>query len=137
MSEEYELFKKIHDSDGMKFQNRKKVRDFSYNIFRSNLEELRKACEMVENPDLGIKLMSEQHRELGVQMHMEINRLFHNFLAAAKSLIDHTRVFVAQHYENTPLKDAYESKVGSDLAEDPLCRFIQDIRNYMLHLTPR
>jgi hypothetical protein len=64
---------------------------------------------------------------------MEVMRLFHNFLASAKSLIDHTRVFVDDYYDGTPLMQAYRQKVQADFATDPLMRFIQDLRNYMLH----
>lgn len=130
---EYELFKQLHASPGMVFINRKKIRAFSLNIFRGNLSELLKGCDIIENPAIGLKLMSDAHRGAGVQAHMEVNRLFHNFLAAAKSLIDHTRVFVDDHYKDTSLAQAYAKKVQSELAQDPLCRFIQDLRNYMLH----
>jgi len=118
----------------MVYLNRRKVRAFSHNIFVGNFKELKKACEIVENPEIGLKLMSQSMRgSLGVQAHMEINRLFHNFLAAAKTLVDHTRVFVEDHYSGTPLKQAYEQKVQAELANDPLTKFVQDFRNYMLH----
>lgn len=92
------------------------------------------ACGIVENPEVGLKLMSEEHRKTsGVQAHMEVVRLFHNFLASAKSLIDHTRVFVEEHYEGTPLMQAYQQKIDADFTNDMLMKFIQDLRNYMLH----
>lgn len=130
----YELFKQLHASPGMVYLNRRKLRAFTVNIFHGNFGELMKACEIVENPQVGLKLMSEEHRKtLGTQAHMEVMRLFHNFLAAAKSLIDHTRVFVDDYYRDTPLMQAYQQKVQADFADDPLMRFIQDLRNYMLH----
>lgn len=130
----YQLFKELLASPGMEYLNRRKLRAFTVNIFHGNFSELMKACELVENPEVGLKLMSEEHREtLGTQAHMEVMRLFHNFLAAAKSLIDHTRVFVDDHYRDTPLMQAYQQKIQADFADDPLMRFIQDLRNYMLH----
>lgn len=133
-SRAYELFKQLHASSGMVYLNRRKLRAFTVNIFHGNFGELMKACEIVENPQIGLKLMSEEHRKtLGTQAHMEVMRLFHNLLAAAKSLIDHTRVFVDYYYHNTLLMQAYRQKVQADFADDPLMRFIQDLRNYMLH----
>jgi len=78
--------------------------------------------------------MSEEHRGTsGLQAHMEVMRLFHNFLASAKSLIDHTRVFVEEYYINSALKQTYQQKINTDFAKDPLMKFVQDLRNYMLH----
>lgn len=133
MTEAYALFKKIHESAGMTYLNRSKIRDFSTNIFWSNYIELKRACEIVENPEVGIKLFGGEQREASTQVHMEVMRLFHNFLAAAKSLVDHTRVFVDERYSGSPLSDAYKDKVKNDLSENPLIRFIQDLRNYMMH----
>ncbi|WP_344965538.1 hypothetical protein [Oceanisphaera sediminis] len=129
----YELFKEIMDSSGMKFHNRMKSHSFSYNIFSMNLKELNEGLKLIETPQVGLKLMSEENREAGHQAHREINRLFHNFIASAKTLIEHTRIFVDKHYKDTPLHQAYAQKIKSEYAEDELCRFIQDLRNYMLH----
>lgn len=133
MTESYELFKRIHASRGMVYLNRRKIREFSTNIFRSNYAELKQACEVIERPDVGIKLFSDEHRHAGIEVHMEVMRLFHNFLAAAKSLVDHTRAFVDENYGKTSLSDAYADKVRTVLSEDLLVRFIQDLRNYMMH----
>ncbi len=105
----------------------------TFNIFSGNYLELKKACEIVENPDIGLKLMSEPMKGAGVQAHMEVMRLFHNFLASAKSLVDHTRAFVDDHYAGTAFKQGYDQKVQAELASDPLIKFIQDLRNHMLH----
>ena len=77
--------------------------------------------------------MSEANKEAGDQAHKEINRLFHNFLASAKTLIEHTRIFVNKHYDDTPIQQAYSEKIKHEFAQDELCKFIQDLRNYMLH----
>jgi len=131
--ESYELFKQWHASAGMTYFKRKKVRAFSFNIFHGNLEDLKRACEFVENQENGIKLMSESYADAGVRAHMDVNRLFHNYLASAKTLVDHTRVFVDKNYEKTSIQQAYYQKVQETFSNDPLCRFIQDLRNYIVH----
>lgn len=117
----------------MEYLNRRKRRAFTYNIFQGNYSELQKACAIVEDQQIGLELMLQSNRVQGLQAHMEVMRLFHNFLAAAKSLVDHTRVFVDHYYDGTPFKDAYTQKIRNEIAEDPLIKFIQDLRNYMLH----
>ena len=129
----YELHKEILDSPGMKFHDRMKSHSFSFNIFSMNLKELNEGLKLIETPQVGLQLMSQENREAGHQAHREINRLFHNFLASAKTLIEHTRIFVDKHYKDTPLHQAYVQKIKSEYAENELCRFIQDLRNYMLH----
>ena len=129
----FELFKRIHASDGMRFINQQHERSFSYNIFQGNMNELLAALGMLDNFSVGMKLMSENYREDGIQFHREANRLFHNFLASAMTLINHTRNFMKRRYKDMPVFQAYTQKVQSDLANDPLCRFIQELRNYLLH----
>lgn len=127
------LFNKIHASAGMQFLGRKKQRSFILNILVMNKIELKNDLTLVSDPKVGLKLMSDQHREAGHQAHREVNRRFHNFLAAAKTLIDDTRVFMADHYKGTDLHTRYQEGINRDLAEDELCRFMQDLRNYTLH----
>lgn len=132
-SKAYSLFKQIHASPGMKYLNRRKLRAFTFNIFMGNYTELKKAYELVENPKVGFDLMTKYRHTAGIQAHMEVMRLFHNFLASAKSLVDHTRAFVDEHYINSSFKQSYDQKIQADFAKDPLVKFVQDLRNYMLH----
>lgn len=128
------LFDAVYKSPGMDFLNRKQSHQFSYNIFKGNYDELKKALKVAEMPLVLNKMMCDANREsLGKPFHMELNRYFHNYLAAAKSLIDHTRVFMNQYYVDTNFKAQFDDKIKSEFADDPLSRFIQDLRNYMLH----
>ena len=63
----------------------------------------------------------------------ETNRLFHNFLAGAMTLVDHTRVLVSEFYRGTEVNKEFKRRVDSDFATNPLTRFVQDLRNYMIH----
>ncbi|HAS8560591.1 TPA: hypothetical protein I7791_19110 [Vibrio vulnificus] len=121
------------ESEGMSFQNRVKSHSFTLNIFTGNANELKEGLAIIENPKVGIKLMSQQHKEKGIQAHREINRLFHNYLAAAKTLIDHTRVFIEEHYSGSVVENRYKEKILDEFANDLLARFVQDLRNFMLH----
>lgn len=129
----YTIFQKIHQSVGMKFLGRKKLRSFTLNIFTMNKIELQNDLELFENPEIGLQLMSHDNKGASQQVHRELNRRFHNFLAGAKTLIDHTRVFIADNYSGTSIESEYLQRVRQELANDELCRFMQDLRNYTLH----
>ncbi|EAU53950.1 hypothetical protein SPV1_13167 [Mariprofundus ferrooxydans PV-1] len=98
-----------------------------------NLHEINEGLKLIENPEIGIRLMAQDNREAGDQAFREVNRLFHNLLASAKTLIEHTRIFMDKYYTGTSIHQAYSQKIRDDYANDELCRFIQDLRNYMLH----
>lgn len=130
---DHDLFMKIYNSDGVKFINKMHAHSFSQNIFYGNLRELKESLNLVENIDIGIKLMSQEHKEAGTQVYKEVNRLFHNFLSSAKTLIEHTRIFMDTHFKNTNVNTEYTHKIKMEFSQDELSRFIQDLRNYMLH----
>jgi hypothetical protein len=77
--------------------------------------------------------MALANREAGQQAHREINRLVHNFVAGSMSLIEHTRQFMREHYAGTALEGAYHDRVKADFASEPVAKFVQDLRNYMVH----
>jgi len=65
----------------------------------------------------------------------ETKRLLHNFLASAKSLVDHTRVIVNRLYADHEFRNEYQSKLDQDLAKNPVQKFVQNLRNYTQHYT--
>jgi len=128
-----DLFNAIQSSRGMEHLNRSHQRTFSLNIFRRNSQELIEIARRVSDPNEGLRLMSRDNREAGTQIHREVARRVHNFVAASLTLVEHTRIFMREHYTGTPLLDQYQAKVDAEFADDPLTRFVQDLRNFMLH----
>jgi hypothetical protein len=117
----------------MEHVNRSHQRTFTLNIFRMNAQELIEITRRVNDPDEGLRLMSQNNREVGQQTHREVTRRVHNFVAASLTLVEHTRIFMREHYSNTPIFDRYQAKVDAEFANQPLVRFVQDLRNFMLH----
>ncbi len=113
--------------------NRSHQRTFTLNIFQMNAQELIEITRRVNDPDEGIRLMAVANREAGSQTHREVTRRFHNFVAAALTLVEHTRIFMREHYSDTPMLERYQAKVDTDFKNQPLVRFVQDLRNYILH----
>lgn len=123
----------IRSSQGMEHINRSHHRTFSLNIFRLNAQELIEITRRINDPDEVLRLLSPGNREASEQTHREVTRRVHNFVAASLTLVDHTRKFIRKHYGDTPILHAYKEKVAADFANDPLVRFVQDLRNFMLH----
>jgi len=113
--------------------NRTHLRSFSLNIFLMNSQELIEITQQVHDPDEGLRLMSEANREAGQQTHREINRRIHNFGVSALTLVEHTRIFMREHYADTAMSALYETKASEDFANDPVSQFVQKLRNYMVH----
>ena len=130
---EASLYARIHSSPGMKFLNELHARSFSLNIFQMNALELTEATRKVRDPDLGPSLMFEANREAGQQAHRELNRHIHNFVASAKSLVDHTRVFLNASYAESAVFETIQIKIKSTFSDSPVTAFVHDLRNYMVH----
>lgn len=103
-----ELLKKIGESKGSNYLDHTHQRSFSYNIFQMNALELIEAAYRVKDPDQGLLLMMENNREAGLQAHRELNRHVHNFVSSSLTLVEHTRVFMRQNYNDTQLYKTYE-----------------------------
>lgn len=128
-----EINQAIRDSAGMHFLNQEHSRSFSLNIFRANARELIEALRHVSDPEHGLRLMSVDNREAGTQAHREVSRRIHNFVAAAKTLVDHTRVFIEGHYDQSDFLREYNAEVKRRFSENQMAKFVHDLRNYMLH----
>jgi hypothetical protein len=128
------LVRRIAASPGLAVVRRTRARNFSLCMFTMNARELEHIFHIVQTKS--IRLVSTDDMQERHEIRGEVCRLLHNFLAAAKTLVDHTRVFIRTYYSGTPLERAYQEKIGSDIANDELCRFVHDLRNYMLHRGP-
>ena len=128
-----ELYARRDECTGFKFVNLQHQRTFTYNIFELNTRELFDIAEIICDPDGGLYLISTENKEAGRQAHREINRRMHNFVASAKSLVDHTRVFMNKNYKNSTILEEYNKKISKELSSNPIVQFIHDIRNYILH----
>ena len=98
-----------------------------------NAQELIEITNRVNDPDEGLRLMSQDNREAGDQTHREVSRRVHNFVAAALTLVEHTRVFMRKHYANTSVLARFEGKISAELDNEPVVKFVQNLRNFMLH----
>lgn len=123
----------ILDSKGMQYINRMHSRSFSINIFNINTIELLELISHINDPNEGVNILMQDNRQGSDQLHREINRKIHNFVASAMTLVEHTRNFMREFYSETNILKDFENQIKSELSQDTLIKFIQDLRNYMVH----
>lgn len=63
---------------------------------------------------------------------LDFVRRLHNYVAAVKTLVDHTRAFRLRNVPEEPLAKEYEQRVAA-LREKPVVCFLQEFRNPVMH----
>lgn len=63
---------------------------------------------------------------------LQTKRLVHNYLCSAVTLIDHTRVYLANIHKEKEFSD-HKSKIEATFAQSPLCCFVKEFRQYLQH----
>ncbi len=64
---------------------------------------------------------------------VELTRTLHNFVAAAFTLVDNTRVFYRELYEPKNLMPGYQQEIDGRFIKDGLSNFIKDLRQFCQH----
>lgn len=109
------------------------ARSKSWHIFEGNYKDLCASCEELTNPT-----EEYRHNDISWIMHEDayikmlgIERKFHNFLASAKTLVDHTRVLMNK-YSGTALYIDFEAR-KKEIGSSEIVKLCHDLRNYFLH----
>lgn len=123
----------LQNSAGNQHINRTYKRSFTLNIFLINTIELLQLSDRIKDSNEGLDYMMADNREEGNQVHREMTRLVHNFVASAKTLVEHTRNFMKEHYSDTSVYEKYCNQIKINFVNEPITKFIEDLRNYMLH----
>lgn len=103
----------------------------SYRVLLGNDHELLSLLERYEQPPAALELW-DRNDEAFEQFLDEVDRLLHNYLASATSLVDHTRRVRRKHGEAVGLEKTYDEKMREVFPEG-VHSFVQDLRNYTLH----
>ncbi len=109
----------------------------NYVIFRKNYAELTRLQQKFDQPlnFRELALQTDKGREIAQDTFIEFTRLLHNFLASAKMLVDVTRRWVRQQFENSEFLEFYEKEVAARFANNVQAQFLEDLRNFTLHRT--
>ena len=111
------------------------LQGFSVSIytFDKNFQDLVKLLKFLANDPRAEPLLWLRNRDQLMLAMRDIIRLTHNFVAAALSLIDHTRRLHTKLYADTGQFPDYQSRVNSEFAHDPLSQFVKCLRQYCQH----
>lgn len=127
------LDRKIRSSKGYQASTTTTFLEENYFLFDGNYLNLRHILHEFEHPPVFLKLFDERERGRLTLFIRDVIRLFHNHLAGAATLLDHTRIVSDEVYRETSFADEYRQQIEQRFIDSPLPHFIEDLRNYMLH----
>lgn len=131
---EFEIYQKLKLTEGYKITQKINTFYLSTYIFKENYTQLATYFNIQTNPKKSQEIHFSENREELRKIQLETLRFLHNFLAAAQSLIDHTRNFVNELYdENELFKDEFSKKIDETFTNNEIAVFIKSFRQYLQH----
>lgn len=104
----------------------------SFTIHTTNQFQLAAKLKIHAEESTLARISGPQNTKIREAELIEIIRLLHNYASSAMSLVDHTRRISGKVLQGKSLK-TYQAEVTKRFTHDPLSRFIQDLRNYLVH----
>lgn len=105
----------------------------SQTLLKRNYEELLTFLDYLCAPSVAFSYSRVEEKWLWYDGMIEITRLFHNFVAAALSLIDHTRVLYRHLYESANEFPELQPRIEADFVNHPLTQFVVKLRQMTQH----
>lgn len=123
----------MRNSAGQRIENELAAVRRSLYTFEFNYRDLLSTLDALESA-ANLDIWHLQNRDALHMAQHEVARLLHNLVAAAQSLVDHTRNISRRLLrDHDDAQKSYQDRVDSDFAEDPLSRFVLGLRQYCLH----
>jgi hypothetical protein len=122
----------LQNTEGWQISKKIEHLGLSAHIFKTNHDELIQRIEYFKRPE-AIVLWDVRNNAQMEHYLKEVSRLLHNFVASAKTLVEHTRIIAREMYGSTDFWKEYESQIAQRFTSNPLVRFIHELRNYILH----
>lgn len=107
--------------------------NISLYIFNINYSQLKKIIEFLVGSLRSEHLMDIRNRDQLTRVLDEVIRLLHNFVAAAISLVDHTRNIYKKLYRETGKFPDYQKRIDNEFTNDSLVQFVHCLRQYCQH----
>ncbi|NRB22832.1 hypothetical protein [Shewanella sp.] len=108
--------------------------DYSLALFESNYKELMSVIDYMCDEKVGLELFAIVNRWKLYECQKHLGFKLHNYICAAKSLVDHSRVLYRRVYEKQSIKfDDYESEVKARFDNNSLSKFVEFLRTYAQH----
>lgn len=131
-------FDELEASSEMEIDRNLQALRASHKVFNKNYHELMYCLEHLKDPRQSLAMyfgdQSEQRKNLELLID-ESSRLFHNFLASAMSLVEHTRIITTRLYPNNEFRHEYQTKVDQEFLSNSASNLVQGLRNHTMHYT--
>jgi hypothetical protein len=127
------LMKELREMPERQIVDQLELLQTSTYVFRVNHAELAQFLEYCERDPRNKDLCSMATIDKQTWVARETVRLLHNFVAAAMSLVDHTRVMY-RHFHNDGDFPEYQREVDRRFARNGQVQFVQRLRSYLLHV---
>lgn len=128
-----ELGKEIKAMPEYQLDHRVRMLDWSLSILVRNFQELWSLLRTCGDPQKAGRLWDRRNRHNLAGVQMEIVRLLHNYVAAAKTMVDHTRRLYRHLSAGSYWIPGYDERVDEDFAANQLVQFVEDFRDFCLH----
>ena len=128
-----DLHKAILAHPGKKYLDTLTTYSICKNILAGNGVQLRKLLELLEDSRRALHLCTFDERDQLRELQNEVVRHLHNFLASARTLVDHTRAIMNEPFISEAHRTEYRQEVARIFAGDPLIGFMHQLRNFTLH----
>lgn len=122
----------IVSSAGAQYLNRQRTRSFTMGTFNGNAVDLFERITAIANPERYFETLRAADGSKDEDFR-HVARLFHNFVAASMTLVEHTRALINRSYIGTPINRIYHEEVERRFKHNDLTKFVQDLRNYTVH----
>jgi hypothetical protein len=106
---------------------------FSVGLLQRNYVELVVAIRHISSPLVAFEMVGRDDQWHRKEAMAEVIYLLHNYIASAKSLIDHTRRVYRKLYDSAESIPDYQSEVNSRFVHDPLSQFVENLREMAQH----
>jgi hypothetical protein len=130
----HKLHKEISQSNGVEYERRLYEKNGHIYTLLKNAYEI---AEYVD--DIKLEFKSGIDCVHGAQstlktIQLEFTRKLFNFLASTKMLIEYTRAFMRKNYRETKAIKVYQELIDNVVKNDPICNFVNDLRNLGTHV---
>ncbi len=122
------FYQEIAESKEWKLIEKISALTMSYYIFKENWKEITELMDDGSSTEIP-KFRSVQE---GREHQKNVMRCLHNFTSAIKTLVDHTRVLTNSIYSKMAFGEECKA-FGKEIGTLPMVRFLQDLRNYIVH----
>ncbi len=128
-----ELGKEIKAMPEYQLDHRLRMLDWSLSILVRNFQELWSLLRMCGDLQKVAPLWERGNRDRLPGAQAEVVRLLHNYVAGARTMVDHTRRLYRHLSGERCWVPGYEERVAEDFAANPLVQFVEELRDFCLH----